>query len=350
MEDVVIIGGGLSGAALLYACQRHGRTAVMVEDKVVGGGGATAHSRGMVRVYDPQPQLAEFASAGLSFWREFAADHPEVYAPIGLAYFLRPENVEQARETVLRADNRQHHMELVPAEAIAERCSTLNPDFARAGRTAIWEPHAGHIDPRAAARALADRAKSMGASIIEGVKIHRIVEKSEYIRVETTFGGLNARRVILATGAATQMLRCGHEIKTRSIVLTSFTANENRQPKICLIDEGAGCYLRPGDPGHFYVGGASPHICNDPQDLDVDEEKSFQQNNLFRQTLLETDDYEPLAIHVGHDGYTNDFLPFIRMPDDGVPGAFCGFSGRGAKYIPSLADSLVKEWIERGTL
>lgn len=351
MEDVVIIGGGLSGASLLLACQSNGLSALMVEDKVVGGGGATAHSRGMVRVYDPQPELADYASAGLTFWREFGAEHPEVYTPIGLAYFLRPENIAKADDFIKRKDNKPHQMKLVPAAEIAERCNALNHDFVRDDRVAIWEPQAGHINPRAAARALTDRAQTIGATAIEGVKVRRVIDQSGVMRVETGFGGVNARRVIIATGAAPQFLTDPSAIETRSIVLSSFTSTNDKHPEVCLIDEATGCYLRPGQTGHFYVGGATAYVSTDPDEMAVDEQTAMDQNTGFRQILLEdAKAYSPLALHVGHDGYTHDFLPIIQDPGEGIAGAFCGFSGRGAKYIPTLAQSLVKTWINKGAL
>lgn len=351
MEDVVIIGGGLSGASLLFACQANGLSALLVEDTVVGGGGATAHSRGMVRVYDPQPELADYASAGLTFWRDFGREHPEVYEPIGLAYFLKDENIAKAEAFVKRADNAPHEMSIMPAAQVAERCGVLNPAFVEQGRTAIWEPQAGHINPRVAARALTDRAQVMGASAIEGVKIRRVRENDDHVRVETTFGGINCRRAIVATGAAPQFLKDPSAIETRSIVLSSFMTKAEKHPDICLIDEASGSYMRPGKTGHFYVGGADPYTSASPGSMDVDESKAMAQNTGYRDVLLTpTEDYEPLSIHVGHDGYTRDFLPIISAPGEGRAGAFCGFSGRGAKYIPTLAQQLVKTWINEGAL
>jgi glycine/D-amino acid oxidase-like deaminating enzyme len=350
MEDVIIIGGGLSGASLLYACQQRGLSALMVEDSVVGGGGATAHSRGMVRVYDPQPELADYALAGLRFWREFGTDHPEVYDPIGLAYFLAPENVAQAEAFLARTNNTDHGMRLVCAKEIAERCPALNTEFVQQERVAVWEPYGGHINPRVAARALTDRAQSLGASAIEGVRVRRIAKQDDHLRVETGFGGIKARRVIVATGAAPQLLEQPKSVRTRSIVLSSFSSQSQDHPNLCLIDEASGCYLRPGKTGHFYVGGAAPQETATPEALDVDRDSAMQQNTGFRQILLDSDAYDPISVHVGHDGYTQDFLPLLQEPGEGRAGAFCGFSGRGAKYIPALAHSLVASWVERGAL
>ncbi|MFW2544888.1 NAD(P)/FAD-dependent oxidoreductase [Primorskyibacter sp. 2E107] len=350
MEDVVIIGGGLSGASLLYACQQNGLAAVMLEEKVVGGAGATAHSRGMVRVYDPQPELAEYAAAGLAFWEAFGADNPEVYAPIGLAYFLKEENIPAAEAFLARMGNQAFGMRLACAGEIAERCPALNPRFAAQARMAIWEPKAGHINPRVAARALSDRAQSMGAGVIEGVRVLRVVPQSGHMRVETGFGALNARRVIVATGAAPHLLDRPQAIETRSIVLSSYTCEADAHPNLCLIDEEAGCYLRPGQPGHFYVGGAAPSLAAMPDALAVDTATAMAENTAHRRGLLNSDAYDPLACHVGHDGYTADFLPLLQEPGAARTGAFCGFSGRGAKYIPALAQTLVSTWKERGAL
>jgi glycine/D-amino acid oxidase-like deaminating enzyme len=108
--------------------------------------------------------------------------------------------------------------------------------------------------------------------------------------------------------------------------------------------------LRPGQSGHFYVGGAKTYTSQSPTSMNVDEVTAMGQNTAFRDVLLAPSDYAPLSIHVGHDGYTHNNLPHIKEPGEGRAGAFCGFSGRGAKYIPTLAQSLVKTWIEKGAL
>lgn len=350
MEDVVIIGGGLSGASLLYACQQNGLSVLLLENTVIGGGGATAHSRGMVRVYDPQPKLMDYASAGLMFWQDFGADHPEVYTTTGLAYFLLPGNVAKVADQITRTTNKTYEMRLVQAKEIYEKCNALNIKFVNDNRVAIWEPQAGYINPRTAARALADRAQMMGACTVEGVNVVRIIERGTSLQIETSFGKVNARRAIVATGASPHLLNDSKDIEARSISLSSFISRGNKHPNMCLIDEASGCYLRPGQSGHFYVGGASPCVGSEPAQIVVDETTAMKQNTACCKTLLGVDSYEPLSLHIGYDGYTCDYLPIIQEPSEGRVGVFCGFSGRGAKYIPSLAQSVVKTWIKKGAL
>lgn len=350
MEDIVIIGGGLSGAALLWSLAEAGRQALLLEGSVIGGGGATAHSRGIVRVYDPVPQLAAWSLEGLRFWQSFSEGRPGVYTPVGMAYFLAPENIGRAEAFLSGPGGNSHGMRLARAAEIAERCPVLHDGFAAGDRVALWEPEAGHVDPRAAARALADVAVGQGAAVIEGIPIRRIRQMADHFRVETGFGAVEARQVVMATGAAARLLEEDLPLETRSIVLSCFAAPGGAQPGICLIDEVSQSYLRPGQPGHFYVGGAKPAIGPSPAALEIDAPGAMVENIANARVLLGDHGYQPVNAHLGHDGYTADYLPLLRDPGPGQVGLFTGFSGRGAKYIPVLAQSCVQGWLQRGLI
>lgn len=74
-----------------------GKQATLLKANVIGGGGATAHSRGIVRVYDPIPQIIGYAAEGLKFWKGFSINYPSVFKKSGVAYFLAPQNVSAAK-------------------------------------------------------------------------------------------------------------------------------------------------------------------------------------------------------------------------------------------------------------
>src|ERR1700744_2222874 len=75
--EVAVIGGGIYGSAVAYFLSCRGIRVVLLERGVVGGEGATAWSGGIVRVYDPDPVLADFALSGA--W-DFAECEPRSFS------------------------------------------------------------------------------------------------------------------------------------------------------------------------------------------------------------------------------------------------------------------------------
>lgn len=86
------------------------------------------------------------------------------------------------------------------------------------------------------------------------------------------------------------------------------------------------------------------------QKLDVDLDKSTNEKIKLTSDLLKDIQSTPITAHLGHDLYTENYLPILRVPLKISPRVFTGFSGRGAKYIPALARSYVFDWIKRGLI
>ena len=86
------------------------------------------------------------------------------------------------------------------------------------------------------------------------------------------------------------------------------------------------------------------------QNLHVDLAKAMNENIELSNILLQNIQAKPIAAHLGHDLYTHSYLPILREPSRISPGVFSGFSGRGAKYIPALANSCVNDWVKRGLI
>ena len=223
-EDIVIVGGGLSGVSLLASMAKVGKRAILLESKVIGGGGATSHSRGIVRVYDPIPQLMRYASEGLEFWKNFSKNHPGVFEQCGVAYFLAPHNVITAKKFVASREARLCSAKLISSKAIEDRCPSLNSSFRAHDRIAIWEENSGFINPRLAAQYLAEAALTYGSTIIEGAEVTNISSKKNCFSIETSFGKISASKVILANGSLLRNFYSETTPEIRSIVLSSFSS------------------------------------------------------------------------------------------------------------------------------
>ncbi|HSP23543.1 MAG TPA: FAD-dependent oxidoreductase [Saliniramus sp.] len=338
MEDIIIMGGGLAGSSLASALANRGCRALVLEAGTIGGGGATAHSRGMVRLYDDEPRLAAFNREGIALWAEVDAARPGLFSRPGMVYALAPHNIEKARNFAQAHGAPEYPVEIIDGRAASGFCPVLNPDITAPDRFSLFEPGAGYIDPRAGARFFADEATRLGATIIEGCLVEGITTGSGFVEVQTSAGRLTARRVVLASGADTLRIVPVDGLFARSISLTSFLDDETAVPTLCIIDEISKGYIRPGAARSYYVGGATQSDAGAPDRLETDDRRADAENLALSRRLLTTTGNAAIASHPGYDAYTRDYLPLIEAPreDTGI-GLFTGFSGRGAKYIPAMA-------------
>lgn len=342
MEDIVVIGGGLAGAALSWALSEKGRKPLLIEQHTVGGAGATAHSRGMIRAYDPDPHLAAFGVDGVRLWADINATAPNLFVQPGLLYFLTDENVDKASQLIDSLDLRQTPIERVNGVQVKELYPDINPRLTAPTQHALWEPNGGYIDPRRAARVLADEAVRLGATVLEGCEITGYQKTANAFTLDTGNGKITARQIILAVGAQTQKFSVESNVFCRSIPLTSFADDTADAPGLCLIDEISQSYLRPSGERLYYAGGAKQNDAGSLSNICFDTPAANAQNLSLTRGLLSTNTNRVLTGHPGFDAYTPDFRPLLHHPDNNEGlGVFTGFSGRGAKYLPFLARQYV---------
>lgn len=338
MEDIVIIGGGLAGASLASSLTLLRRKPIILERGTIGGGGATAHSRGMVRLYDDEPRLAELNREGIDLWAEVEAARSGIFHRPGMVYAPAPSNIPKVQQFAGQQSRVGYPVEIVDQLALESLCGVLGERFRASATKALWEPLAGYVDPRAGARFFADEAVRLGATLIEGCAVVDLEMAADHVVLRTGSGRISARRVILASGADTLRLHRPAGLFARSINLTSFIDDAANAPGICIIDENSKGYIRPGCARTYFVGGAAQSDAPDPGELLVDNAAADAQNLALARHILSTRTNAVLASHPGHDAYTPDFLPLTQLPPvAGGTGLFTGFSGRGAKYIPALA-------------
>jgi glycine/D-amino acid oxidase-like deaminating enzyme len=348
--DLAIIGGGLAGTSLALALAQRDVSVLLIEQSTIGGGGATAHSRGIVRLYDPIEELVTLSQLGIAEWQRLNAQTAGLFSQVGLYYVLEPENEAAAEAFVQRYDCADYPLRLCSAAEVAEAEPWLSSAFAKQRQTILWEPKGGYVNPRSSCHAFARMAAGQGATVLEGCAISAVVADTDRVRLETSGGALFARRAIVAAGAESATLMALPKLFSRSIPLTSFVPGAGLAPSRCIIDEPSKCYLRPQSDGLFYGGGATQHDAATLAALPAADPKARNAENLaLCQGVLASADPAVVCAHSGHDGYTETFLPLLQIPNAaGEIGLYSGFSGRGAKYLPALsqhfAQTLCEAW------
>src|SRR5262245_28150117 len=193
MPEVVIVGGGIAGAAAAYFLAERGLTdVVLLERERQPGSQASGRSAASLVTVDPNPTLELLKRASAPFLRAPAAgfcDTP-LLQPTGIM-LLYDASPAPPRPCV-RAEL------LTPAQAAA-RVPVLAPD--RFGG-AVFLPEDGHLDVHALLQSYLGGAARRGVELRCGVEVTGVrVERGRVRAVGTSDGELEARWVVDAAGA-----------------------------------------------------------------------------------------------------------------------------------------------------
>jgi glycine/D-amino acid oxidase-like deaminating enzyme len=199
--DILIIGGGIIGAACARALAREKLRVALIEADVIGGG-ATAAGMGHVVVMDDSE--AQFALTHYSqrLWGEIVPDLPEdaEYFPCGTLWVAADEEEMAAvRAKRLAYQARGLAVEVHDGPALAEAEPRLRAGLAGG----LVVPGDFVVFPPSVAGWLVDQARDQGTEVREGVAAIRI----EGNQVTLSDGSrLSAGAVVCATGAVAAQL------------------------------------------------------------------------------------------------------------------------------------------------
>ncbi|TAJ33288.1 FAD-binding oxidoreductase [Bosea sp. (in: a-proteobacteria)] len=201
MPEVVIVGGGISGAAAAYEIARAGHSVTLFEARELAAM-ASGWTLGGVRQSGRDPAELPLARAAVERWSGL---DEELGAATG---YRRKGNLRLARTEAeaeiirnLVADQRALGLEieyLTGQEAIHAVAPAIGPSILAAS----FCPGDGHADPVPATRAFAAAAVRHGAVIREGTPVRALLRQGERVTgIETASGErIEADRVVLATG------------------------------------------------------------------------------------------------------------------------------------------------------
>ena len=212
--DIVIVGGGVTGAALAWMLTAHGVRVALLEARRVGRG-STAASTALL-MQEPDEDLGALAErygwrvAG-RIWRrsQHAKDHlvrtlKRLRIPCDLARRASVYYTLDDRTTLRRELTMRHRAGIGGrwlGAAALERVANIR------GRGAIRTIGNAEADPYKVCVGLLDAAERQGAAIFEHTRAGRIETSSRGVVIHTSRGRVRADQVVIATGYAT------HEFK-----------------------------------------------------------------------------------------------------------------------------------------
>jgi D-hydroxyproline dehydrogenase subunit beta len=207
-SDVVIVGGGIIGAACAYELARSGASVTLLESDELAAG-ASGRNIGFFGVpWDPV--LGPMATSSLERYLEVTAEPPVPVhfdrEPIGtLAVAIDEDDAAMVRDEAAAAGHAGIRVEHLDAAGLKELEPEVTADVADA-----WLFYEGRrVDPGALTLALAELARRAGASICHHLPGRRLVSRRESVTgVVTDEGIVSCDTVVLAAGPwSTGLLR-----------------------------------------------------------------------------------------------------------------------------------------------
>ena len=343
--DVVIVGGGIEGAAAAWALSQRGVTDVFVAERNTVASGMTGKSSGIVRCHYGVSSLAAMAAVGLEVFEKanemFGTDIG--FRQTGYVVGVGEPNVESMRKSLAAQRAVGVQTEEIERSDVAEMWpfADLSP-FAAFG----WESRGGYGDAYQTAQAFAVSARAAGVRIRQGVTVtDLLVDGNAVTGIRLADGTtVSAGAVVVATGVWTKPFLEPHGVDVPIRVV---------REQIVTIDPGVETgnvpvfsdlvslqYVRPEVGGDILFGNSD---LSDVEEADPD-------NYLNRATEAFVDltvdkvgtrfpGFSGAAIRTSYAGcydVTPDWNPVIgEGPLDGLIIA-AGFSGHGFKISPAV--------------
>ena len=256
--QVVVIGGGVVGASVLYHLTKAGWTEVMLLERRELTAGSTWHAAGGMHTLNGDPNVARLQQYTIKLYEEIervSGQDCSIHLPGGL--MLADSEVRMDFLRMAQARGRYLGMELdliTPVEA-RDVFPLLDPQYFVG---ALYDPVEGHVDPSGVTRAYARCAQLAGAEVHQHTPVVGIsqrpdgtwdvrVESGDIIHAEhvVNAGGLWAREVGRMVGLELPVLAMEHHylLTDEMPEVAAHVAMTGREMPMAL-DFGGEIYIR----------------------------------------------------------------------------------------------------------
>jgi glycine/D-amino acid oxidase-like deaminating enzyme len=343
--DVVIVGGGIEGAAAAWALARRGVTDVLIVERNTVGSGMTGKSSGIVRCHYGVSSLAAMASVGLDVFEnaEEIFGHDIGFRQTGYVVGVGEPNVDSLRKSLAAQRAVGVQTEEIDADDVARMWphADLEPFAAFA-----HEARGGFGDAYQTAQAFAVSARGAGVRIRQGTAVTALsIDGDRVTGVQLADGTeVTAGTVVVATGVWTRDLlsRCGIDVPIRVVreQIVMISPGVELGPVPVFSDLVSLQYIRPEPGGDVLFGNSDlSHV----QDADPDDYLNRASDDFVDVTIDRVGTRFPgftdaaiTGSYAGCYDVTPDWNPVIsRTGLDGLVVA-AGFSGHGFKIAPAV--------------
>ena len=198
---VVVIGGGVVGASVLYHLAKFGWCDVCLIERSVLTAGSSWHAAGGFHALNADPNIAALQAYTINLFDEIesvSGQNIGLHMTGGLTIATTPERWEWLQgayrvfQTIGIEDCR-----LVTSAECGELNPAMNVDDVLGG---LWADREGYLDTTGTVHAYAGSAKKHGAEVIEHTKVESLQQVSDGWKVVTDKGEIHCQHVVNAAG------------------------------------------------------------------------------------------------------------------------------------------------------
>ena len=198
---VVIIGGGIVGASVLYHLTRGGWHDVALIERAELTAGSTWHAAAGFHAQNHDSNIAALQAYTIALYPEIERESGQsvgMRKAGGFSLAGSKERFESLKAEWAHFQSLGHPTELVTPAEIAARCPIVDVSEVYGG---LWDPNEGHMDPHGTTHAYAGAARKRGGEVILHNRVLSLTPlPSGEWRVETEKGVITAGHVVNAAG------------------------------------------------------------------------------------------------------------------------------------------------------
>ncbi|MEM7438317.1 MAG: FAD-dependent oxidoreductase [Pseudomonadota bacterium] len=198
---VVVIGGGVVGASVLYHLAKFGWTDVVMLERRRLASGSSWHAAGGVHALNADPNMASLQAYTIDLLSEIEKESGQnigMHMTGGLTLAGTPDRWEwlQANYRIFQSIG-INDCELLTPEEAQKRCPIMSTDGVLG---AMWADREGYIDTTGTVQAYATAAKKRGAEYYESTKVESLTQTADGWIVKTDKGDITCEHVVNAGG------------------------------------------------------------------------------------------------------------------------------------------------------
>jgi len=198
---VVVIGGGIVGASVLYHLARAGWSDVVLIERAELTAGSTWHAAAGFHAQNSDSNIASLQAYTISLYPQIEAESGQdvgLRKAGGFSLAGTPERFESLKAEWAHFQSLGHETHLVTPQEIAARCPIIDVRNVVGG---LFDPNEGHMDPHGTTHAYAGAARKRGAHVVLHNRVLALTQLpgGEW-RVDTEQGPVIAQHVVNAAG------------------------------------------------------------------------------------------------------------------------------------------------------
>ena len=198
---VVVIGGGVVGASVLYHLAKYGWKDVCLLERSVLTAGSSWHAAGGIHALNADPNMAALQAYTIDLLSEIQEESGQdigLHMTGGLTLAGTPDRWEwlQSAYRVFQSIGIED-CELMTPEQAKERCPIMSTDGVLG---AMWADREGYLDTTGTVHAYARAARKRGAEYYEHTKVEDLEQTADGWKVITDKGTITCEHVVNAAG------------------------------------------------------------------------------------------------------------------------------------------------------